>query len=436
MITYVYNHQSINKMSLYNISTIAKPDFPISSSEQRYSFSFLSLLVIIACFLVLATFTVTTSSAQENKTPEATIMALISDLSAPEFLVRQRAMNQLVAIGAEAIPGLNDAIRDGNRETRFRAGRVVDAVEQNVFQQKLEQFIKARVGDVNVTLPSWKMFCETIPETAESRRVFAQISRAEPRLCRSIEHGPGSTSKEIDRRCAEIQVAMRETRMADFSIGTINGLLFAAGMDAVKMNRYSVKTIFSLCNLATFAGQLRVRSSTGLYTYPTTANAKIMRTLFAGCLTQCESWDAQMAFTLAMNLRIPQCLPRALELVRDKETPCHVVQTVMIAIAMFGDKNDVSVLELRVDDKSFCGVTQRVNNVQYKTQLRDVAIVAMLVLLKENPKLYGFPRIQVYTSGQFSYSHVGFANDESRAETRAKWDALRSTLKVPRLGGQ
>ena len=217
-------------MSKYNIATIANDDIPVSSYELQRSVSFRSLLVIIACFLVLATFTVTTSSAEEEKTPDAIITALISDLSAPEFLVRQRAMNQLVAIGAEAIPGLNVAIRDGNRETRFRAGRVVDAVEQNVFQQKLEQFIKARVGDVNVTLPSWKMFCETIPETAESRRVFAQISRAEPRLCRSIEHGPGSTSKEIDRRCAEIQITMRENRMANFSIGTINGLLFAAGI--------------------------------------------------------------------------------------------------------------------------------------------------------------------------------------------------------------
>jgi hypothetical protein len=200
------------------------------------------------------------------------------------------------------------------------------------------------------------------------------------------------------------------------------------------MNRYSLKTIFGLCNQVTFSGQLRVRSNSGAYTYPATPNANIMRELFAGCLMHCESWDAQMAFSLAMNLNIPQCLPRALELVRDKQSPCHVMQTVMIAIAMFGDKGDIPVLELRVDDKSFCGVTQRINDVQYQTQLRDVAIAAMLILAKENPKLYGFPRIQVYTSGQFSYSHVGFANDEARVKTRDKWDTFRATLKVPSVG--
>ena len=393
-------------------------------------------LMVFGCCAVLMFGTIPNVFGENTNSDEVSVEALIKDLSAPKFVVRQRAMNRLVAIGADAIPGLNAAISNGNRETRFRAGRVLDAVEQNVFQQKLDQFIKARVGDKNVNLPSWKKFCEKIPETAESRRVFAQLSRAEPRLCRSIEHGASFAAKEIDRRCAAIQVAQRENRMSPIAIGTITALLFAAGMDDVKMNRYSVKTIFGLCNQPTFAGQLRVRSNTGIYTYPSNANANIMRELFAGCLMHCESWDAQMAFSLAMNLNIPQCLPRALELVRDKQAPCHVVQTVMIAISMFGDQEDIAVLELRVADKSFCGVTQRINNVQYQTQLRDVAIAAMLILAKEDPKLYGFPRIQVNTSGQFSYSRVGFADEESRNKTRAKWDTFRATLKVPRLKGK
>ena len=393
-------------------------------------------LMSLGCCLVLLVGVAHDVLAEEAVSDEVAVESLIKDLSAPRFVVRQRAMNRLVAIGADAISGLNVAIREGNRETRFRAGRVLDAVEQNVFQQKLEQFIKAGVGDVNVNLPSWKAFCAMIPETAESRRVFAQISRAEPRLCRSIENGAAYAGKEIDRRCAAIQVALQENRMNTVALGSIAGLLFAAGIDDVKMNRYSVKTIFGLCNQATFSGQLRVRSNTGVYTYPTDTNANIMRELFAGCLMHCESWDAQMAFSLAMNLNIPQCLPRALELVRDKQTPCHVMQTVMIAIAMFGDKDDIPVLELRVDDKSFCGVTQRINNVQYQTQLRDVAIAAMLILAKEDPKRYGFPRILVNASGQFSYGRVGFTDDEARGKTRAKWDTFRATLKVPRLGGK
>ncbi len=432
----VTGNGSKNMISTYTTSSRFLNYSLVDRFRQLYVPAARTYLMVFGCCLVLLAGTAYDVSAEDAASDEVAVAALITDLSAPKFVVRQRAMNRLVAIGADAIPGLNVAIRDGNRETRFRAGRVLDAVEQNVFQQKLEQFIKAGVGDLNVNLPSWKAFCARIPETAESRRVFAQISRAEPRLCRSIEYGAAYAGKEIDRQCAAIQVALQENRMNTVSLGTISGLLFAAGIDDVKMNRYSVKTIFGLCNQVAFSGQLRVRSSTGVYTYPTNANANILRELFAGCLMHCESWDAQMAFSLAMNLNIPQCLPRALELVREKQTPCHVMQTVMIAIAMFGDKDDIPVLELRVDDKSFCGVTQRINNVQYQTQLRDVAIAAMLILAKEDPKRYGFPRIQVYTSGQFSYSRVGFANDEERAKTRSQWDTFRATLKVPRLGGK
>ena len=393
---------------------------------------FLALGYCVA-FLVVTTNVV---AEDVNSADAEAISALIKDLAAPKFVVRQRAMNRLVAIGANAISWLNAAVRDGDRETRFRAGRVLDAVEQNVFQQKLEQFIKAGVGDVNIVLPGWKYFCAKIPETAASRRIFAQISRAEPELCRSIEHGATHAGRQIDRRCGEIQMALRENRKDSIALGTITGLLFASGIEDVKMNRYSVKVIFGLCNQAIFSNELRVRLNTGSYTYPTNANANIFRELFAGCLMHCESWDAQLAFSLAMSLNIPQSLPRALELVRDKQTPCHVIQTVIIAISMFGDKDDIAVLELRVDDNSFCGVTQKINNVQYQTQLRDVAIAAMLILSKEDPKRYGFPRIQVFPSGQFNYSHVGFADDEARGKTRAQWDIFRKTLKIPNVQDQ
>ena len=192
--------------------------------RQRCGRSARTYLMSLGCCLILLVGVAHDVLAEDGVSDEVAVASLIKDLSAPTFVVRQRAMNRLVAIGADAIPGLNVAIREGNRETRFRAGRVLDAVEQNVLQQKLEQFIKAGVGDVNVNLPSWKAFCVIIPETAESRRVFAQISRAEPRLCRSIEHGAAYAGKEIDRRCAAIQVALQENRMNTVSLGTIAGL--------------------------------------------------------------------------------------------------------------------------------------------------------------------------------------------------------------------
>ena len=380
--------------------------------------------------------TANTAVADDADNDKVVVASLISDLSASKFLVRQRAMNSLVAIGEYAIPQLSAAVRDGDRETRFRAGRVLDAVEQNAFQQKLEQFIKAGVGDVHINLPGWRAFCARISETSESRRVFAQISRAEPRLCRSIEHGPAEVGDEINRRSREIQGALRENRAYSITLGTIAGLLFAAGIDDVKLNSYGVKNIFGLCNQSTFRNELRVQTSATSYAYAKTAKANILRELFADCLMHFNNRDAQLAFSLSMLLNIPQCLPRALELVRNKQTPCYVVQTVMVAVAMFGDKEDIAVLELRVADKSFCGVAQRINNVQYQTQLRDVAIAAMLILAKEDPQQYGFSRIKVFPTGQFNISQVGFVTDEARVKTLSKWEAFRATLKIPRLEGK
>ena len=356
---------------------------------------------------------------------------LIQQLSDRKFSIRQQAMGQLVALGGEAIPALKFAISDGNRETRFRALRVLDAVEENVFQQKLEEFLQAGVGDDKVSLPGWRRFCEQIDETSESRRLFVTMSRSAPRVMRSVDRGIGETGAAVDRRCIEVQLEMSKGRRDVIPLGTVAALLFAAGIEDVKLARNSIKTVFSVCNYEAFRAEMYTVISTNRIRYKSTPRSNMLRELFAGCLGQCESWDAQMALSLAMRYNIRQCVKRSLYLINDKKTPCHVVQIAMIAVGKFGELEHIPVLEQRIDDTGFCGTIQRIENVQYRTQLRDVAIAVMLTIAGENPKEYGFVRMQYSTTRQVNYSTIGFAEESKRMETRAKWDAFRSDLELP-----
>ena len=51
-------------------------------------------------------------------------------------------MAELIQRGAEAIPELELASKSDNRELRFRAQRVLNSVEQNAYQLKLEEFMQ------------------------------------------------------------------------------------------------------------------------------------------------------------------------------------------------------------------------------------------------------------------------------------------------------
>ena len=86
---------------------------------------------------------------------------------------------------------------------------------------------------------------------------------------------------------------------------------------------------------------------------------------------------------------------------------------------------------MRINDKSFCGVQQRVGQKLHQTQLRDVAIAGALLIAGENPRDYGFDRISYTNTRQLNYSTVGFASDEDRAATRKKYDDFRATITVP-----
>ena len=144
-----------------------------------------------------------------------------------------------------------------------------------------------------------------------------------------------------------------------------------------------------------------------------------------------QSWDAQMAFNLAMQYNIRQCLPRALEIVHNNGAPCHVAQIALVAVVRFGEKENILDLESRIEDKSFCGVAQRVGKKLHQTQLRDIALAGAFLLADKNPRSYGFDRISYTRSKQLNYSTVGFADEETRAVARKQWDELRPTLNLP-----
>ena len=92
-------------------------------------------------------------------------------------------------------------------------------------------------------------------------------------------------------------------------------------------------------------------------------------------------------------------------------------------------KSQIPLLESLLDDETPCS-TQRVNNNKtYQTQLRDVALVAILLLKEQDPKKFGFTRIALQSTNVFSTNTVGFENDEQRKQTIEKWQKFKASEK-------
>ena len=357
------------------------------------------------------------------------IPQLIDELASRQFSTRQRAMATLIQLGPDVVPQLEEAMTNGNRELRFRAQRVLDAVDQNLYQLQLEAFMQS--GEKAATLPGWDGFKQLAGTTSTARRLFVLMCRAEPELMRNLERPVSITSRSITKRCKELQQVFRTYKRDSIQLGTVAALLFSGGINGVKVDEATVKTIYWVCNYNPFRNEMYTRNPNGTSQYRRTPRSNILRQLFAVWMKHGQSWDAQMAFNLAMQYDIKQCLPRAIALVRAKDTPCHVAQIALVAITRFGTLVNLRDLETRIDDKSFCGVQQRVGQKLHQTQLRDIALAGALLIADENPRNYGFTRISYTNAKQLNYSTVGFSSDEERVAPRKKYEQFRATLTLP-----
>ncbi len=338
-------------------------------------------------------------------------------------------MAELIQRGAEAIPELELALKSDNRELRFRAQRVLNSVEQNAYQLKLEEFMQN--GNAAIKLPGWDAFRAIADSNSEARRLFVLMCRAEPDIMRNLDRPPSAISNQIAKRCRDLQQVFRTYKRDSIKLGTVATLLFVGGIEGIRIDDTSIKTIYSVCNYNAFRDEMYTRQSNSTIRYTSTPRSEILRNLFAIWMKHGQSWDAQMAFNLAMQYNIRQCLPRALEIVHNNGAPCHVAQIALVAVVRFGEKEHILDLESRIEDKSFCGVAQRVGNKLHQTQLRDIALAGAFLLADKNPRSYGFDRISYTSSKQLNYSTVGFADEETRAVARKHWDELRPTLNLP-----
>ena len=357
------------------------------------------------------------------------IPQLIDELASRQFSTRQRAMATLIQLGPDVVPQLEEAMTNGNRELRFRAQRVLDAVDQNLYQLQLEAFMQS--GEKAATLPGWDGFKQLAGTTSTARRLFVLMCKAEPELMLNLDRPVSITSRSITKRCKELQQVFRTYKRDSIQLGTVAALLFSGGINGVKVDDTSVKTIYSVCNYNAFRNEMYTRNPNGTSQYRRTPRSNILRQLFAVWMKHGGSSDAQFGFNLAMQYDIKQCLPRAIDLVRAKDTPCHVAQIALVAITRFGTLVNLRDLETRIDDKSFCGVQQRVGQKLHQTQLRDIALAGALLIADENPRNYGFTRISYTNAKQLNYSTVGFSSDEERVAPRKKYEQFRATLTLP-----
>jgi hypothetical protein len=357
------------------------------------------------------------NSAEDTQRDEATAVyaeaaALARQLGDERFATRESATARLIQLGRSAKPALEEGRTDADREIRYRCARILSIIEELDFQRRLAAFAAGRT-DGESDLPGWKRYRSAYGDDAEARALFVEMQKSEPELMLAVEEGLHAVTKTVDFRCIQLQQSQRSGGQA-LNLGSIAALLFAVDDEQVTLNFQSVAALCSFCYQPTLANAIE-----------DAAKRRMLRKMLGAWIKRGDGWTGYQCLSLAMRYDLKEGLAPAVKVLQNAADQPYIRQNAILAVAKLGDESHLPLIEALLEDKSKCA-TQRMNNVTFETQLRDVALAAMLVMKKLDPKEFGFDRLELNATSIFVTSTVGFEHEDKRNLAFAKWNKFRS----------
>lgn len=340
--------------------------------------------------------------------------ALVQDLGDEQFSIRERATSQLIEMGLPAKEALDEGRQHADREIRYRCERILAIVEEIDFQRRLAAFAAGRTNGED-ELPAWTRFRTLYGDDGDARAFFVEMQKAEPGMLKAVHEGPQGVGQVVDARCLELQQAQQISRSV--SIGSIAALLFAVGDTEVHLNFRTGSYLYSICSRPELQNAM-----------DDAARKKFVRGMLGTWIKRADGFTAHQTLALAMRFDLKEGLVPAVKILENRGNPAYVRQNAIVAIAKLGDDSHTKLLESLLDDATKY-TTQRLNNVNYEAQIRDIALAALLIMKKQDAKKFGFDRIQQHPTNIFITNTVGFQDDETRGKALAKWKEFKAAEK-------
>ncbi len=339
---------------------------------------------------------------------------LVSRLGSPRFDVRAEASKQILDVGLPAIPALEAAASNPSLEVRRRAERLLVDLGRRLHEQKLTQLKADPERTPDDFLPGLKRFRETVGRDAAATGLFLDMCRAEPDLFRMAEAPPREVEQEYDARSADVQfeinVLQSRSRIAD----RVAALLFIAAHPDLKESDIAANVVYSLAHQNEFRQSL----TNG-------PQAPFVKKVTGQWIRKAGGVNAYQKLSLALSLDIPDGIHPAVEMIKRPAAVGGQAQFAVLAVARFGGKEHIPLVEKLLADKTLLSTTAPNNKVTYTCEMRDVALAALLHLTGQDPKGYGFSQLQRNPQWVFSPNTAGFAKAEDREAAISKWAEWR-----------
>ncbi|MEX2120320.1 MAG: hypothetical protein WD847_12055 [Pirellulales bacterium] len=354
------------------------------------------------------------SQVYPDQVSPAQVDRLVRQLGHSSFVERQKASRELKQIGIPAKAALEAALAHPDAEVRFRARRILVSVLELDFQVKLEAFLADPDGRSDTDLAGWPRYRALVGGDPAARRLFAEMQRAEHDLLAAAATAPLMAGELLEARCHQLQQQAQFPNPAgeQVALGSIASFLFVAGQEDVPITQQAGAFLNS------FSHQQAIQQAMS-----EVERAGLLKKLLGAWVRRDFRNDPMASYQnlmLALRYGLKDGIEPALDMVQAPGTPPQMLQYAVLALGKLGSREHVADLEPLLQNETVCA-NQEVDDQEVQTQVRDVALAALVRLTGQQAREYGFLRAQDNAMILFNTPSFGFADPSQREAALKKW---------------
>lgn len=347
----------------------------------------------------------------DEPTGRQSAQKLVAQLGHEQFAIREQASVKLVALGIDGANALAAGKSSPNREIRHRSAKLYSLIAETDVRRRLDAFENSDDPSQGYGLPGWERFREVVGTDANSRSLFLSMQENEGPLLTLLSH-ESKLNRGFAQRCDELQKSFRfgpqPTRP-----GTVATFLFLATDSRVVVTPTIRRSVYVSCLDRDFISKITEGAS----------REPLGKLVTAWMVRDAESELSNVLY-LGLITRNETCMQYARAVLKDPVSDADSRQYALLCFAKFGKEGDMPLLEKMLDDASPCNQDQ-IANIVVVTQVRDIALAALIEVTHQKHEEYGFDRLQRHHRQVFYQRTLGFTTEAKRNGAIAKWREYR-----------
>ncbi|HLW64599.1 MAG TPA: hypothetical protein VKS79_04715 [Gemmataceae bacterium] len=341
-------------------------------------------------------------------------LSLYHQLGDQSYKVREAASAEIVRYGRAVEPILRDGLNNPNPEIRSRCRRLLPLAMHYHLEKDIAAFLADKEDKNQTMLAGWARFKELVGKDDLAKELFISMHRFDTEFMETLDQKPADLSQKLSARCQEFMY-QRNINRNSITAAQLGLLLFAVQDPKVNIEPQAASFFSSGLFSLSYQphGKELMRDNTAI------------RKLLIQFVT--NSNNHMMMFNnmyLIANLELKEGVDIAKRIIQSSERDPYTRAMAIGVLGKVGSKDNIPDLLPFLDKKDSVG-SMMFNNTQINTQMRDVALAALVQLSGQKLSDYSFAYIKMFANANvnifMSPGMLGFSDDAARDASIKKW---------------